>query len=55
MVSEHLALFARRAAWPYFSLTTSLMSVALMVFPLFANVNHILRPESFVAGATFRV
>src|ERR1700704_6001311 len=43
-----------RAACPYFSFTTSLMSGVLMFVSLFA-ANNLLRLDGFVSGAAFGV
>src|ERR1022692_1051999 len=49
-------LFTRNAAWPYFSLTTSLISALLMVPPLlFAKLDDILWFDRFVSSATFGI
>src|SRR5450631_209530 len=50
--------FTRRAASPYFCLTTSLMSVVSVVLItqlLFADLNDVLRFESLIARAAFGV
>jgi len=54
---QHLLppLFTRNAAWPYFSLTTSLMSVVLMVSLLFTKLDDILWFDCLVSSAAFGV
>src|SRR5579871_1637629 len=47
-------LVTRRAAWPYFSFTTSLMSVLIVAPCLFAKLNDLVRLNGLSPGATFR-
>src|SRR5208282_2567429 len=49
-------VFTRKAAWPYFSFTTFLISVLLTVASLlFTNLDDILRIDRFVSSTTFGI